>query len=174
MIWFVALFIIGGVIVIKETAPLNAIDALALDIARDRLIKNEGYSNIVYLDSLGKPTVGIGHLVTPFDNLKVGDEITDKQVIEFFNRDIQKAFFHARIQAHELKKGDNPEFIAALVEVNFQLGTGWRNVFPNTWKALRSGDIATAINNLRKSLWASQTPKRVVNFIDEIEQAWRV
>ena len=44
----------------------------------------EGRRNDVYLDTLGKPTVGIGHLVVAADNLKVGDVISDARVSDLF------------------------------------------------------------------------------------------
>ena len=40
----------------------------------------EGKSNKVYPDSVGKPTVGIGHLVTKSDNLVIGDTISDDKI----------------------------------------------------------------------------------------------
>jgi len=56
----------------------------------------EGRETTVYLDSLGKPTVGIGHLVLPEDNLKVGDTITDEQVDALFKKDGAAAMAAAR------------------------------------------------------------------------------
>jgi GH24 family phage-related lysozyme (muramidase) len=46
--------------------------------------RREGVRLVVYLDSLRKPTVGIGHLVIPADKLNVGDKITSQQVSAFF------------------------------------------------------------------------------------------
>jgi len=50
----------------------------AEDIAFEELMAlREGRRNDVYLDTLNKPTVGIGHLVVAGDNLKIGDVIAD-------------------------------------------------------------------------------------------------
>ena len=49
---------------------------------RVKMIKEEGIKREVYLDSLGKPTVGIGHLVRPEDNLKVGQVISQNFMIQ--------------------------------------------------------------------------------------------
>ena len=35
---------------------------------------------------MGKPTVGIGHLVVPSDHVKVGDRIDDNQVTSLFEK----------------------------------------------------------------------------------------
>ena len=47
----------------------------------------EGYRDDVYKDIKGYPTVGIGHLVEPSDNLTVGQVISDSQVQQLFNND---------------------------------------------------------------------------------------
>src|SRR5438093_348408 len=92
-------------------------------LLRDR----EGVRTKVYLDSRGKPTVGIGHLVTPADKLKVGDEITDQQVSEFFKKDSAEAVSAAKSQAAKAGISDS-NFLVYLASVNFQLGTSWYKV----------------------------------------------
>jgi lysozyme len=52
------------------------------------LKREEGVRNHVYRDSRGLPTVGVGHLIRPEDNLAVGDVITDEQVDDFLQRDL--------------------------------------------------------------------------------------
>lgn len=125
---------------------------------------SEGYRLDVYKDTLGILTVGIGHKVTSADNLKLGDKITAAQANLFFVADTEKAFLAALSQARELGQF-NENMIVALAEVNYQLGTGWRSKFYNTWKYLKAGNFTQAIKNLRGSAWASQTPVRVQNFI---------
>jgi len=49
---------------------------------------HEGVRNDVYLDCAGYPTVGVGHLVQPEDNLDVGDIISDQQVEDFLAGDL--------------------------------------------------------------------------------------
>jgi hypothetical protein len=50
----------------------------------------EGRGNEVCLDTLRKPTVGIGYLALPGDNLNVGDRITDAQVDAFSRETVPK------------------------------------------------------------------------------------
>lgn len=57
----------------------------------DFLKEQEGYENIVYKDTAGKDTVGIGHLVLPKDNLKFGDKVSDSKIIEFAAKDMNAA-----------------------------------------------------------------------------------
>lgn len=140
-----------------------------LSIWKKHAILREGKRLDVYKDSLGKLTVGIGHLVTPKDNLKKGDVITEAECQAFFEKDTKAAERAALTQAKEMNV-THDFFIAALISVNFQLGKAWKNKFKTTYPALVSGDYDTAIKNLRGSLWYKQTPVRVEDFIKAIEK----
>lgn len=144
----------------------------ALNEAKELIKKREGVRDVVYLDSLGKATVGVGHLVLPQDNLKVGDRIPMSRVYSFFNSDIQKAFNSAYSQATELGLENNVEMIATLTSVNFQLGTGWTREFNNTWAKLKRGDAQGAVNNILSSLWHRQTPTRTADLINTIKRVY--
>lgn len=63
---------------------INSISTLGEHILEAR----EGIRLKVYLDTKGIPTVGVGHVVLPEDNLKVGDTITQDQVDIFFAKDL--------------------------------------------------------------------------------------
>ena len=123
----------------------------------------EGVKTKVYLDSLKKPTVGIGHLVTKEDNLKVGDTITDQQVSQFFKKDGAKALAAAKSQAAKAGIKDS-EFIVYLASVNFQLGTGWTKKFKKTWKLVLDGKYKDAAAAVDGTKWQKQTPKRAKDF----------
>ena len=59
---------------------------------RDQLKIDEGCVNSVYLDHLNLPTVGIGHLVTEWDDeygKPVGTEVSEDRVNELFDQDVQ-------------------------------------------------------------------------------------
>jgi len=130
----------------------------------EKLMANrEGRRNDVYKDSLGKSTVGIGHLVVPSDHLKVGDRITDEQVTSLFEKDTAPALRAANSQALEAGITDT-SFIPYLASVNFQLGTGWTAKFPHTWKMIVDGNYEDAAKALDGTLWARQTPVRVNDF----------
>ena len=51
----------------------------------------EGTKLNVYKDSNGFPTVGVGHLIKPEDNLKMGDTITPEQSDVFLTQDLIQA-----------------------------------------------------------------------------------
>ena len=149
----------------------NSIDMTAFRLAKAEVIAKEGVRNTAYYDSEGKLTIGIGHLVLPGDNITYGQTISDAKVNEFFEKDLSVAFEAAKIQALDLNKY-TPEFIAALTSVNFQLGTGWPNVFKNTYADLKKGNVSGAISRLQQSKWYGQTPVRVAAFISAIQNAY--
>ena len=62
------------------------IDQLRIELAED-----EGCKYTVYLDHLGLPTVGIGHLITEADpehGCSVGTEVSEERVQALFRRDV--------------------------------------------------------------------------------------
>jgi lysozyme len=127
------------------------------------IAEREGRRNDVYKDSLGKLTVGIGHLVVASDNLKFRDRINDEQVTSLFKKDSAPAMHAARSQALEAGITD-AAFIPYLASVNFQLGVRWTATFPHTWKMIVDGKYEEAATALDGTLWAEQTPVRVKDF----------
>ena len=65
---------------------------LFLDRLREELKTDEGCKYEIYLDHLGLPTYGIGHLVTEKDpeyGMEVGTLVDEIRVNEVFEQDIQ-------------------------------------------------------------------------------------
>jgi len=143
-----------------------------MKIWNEHAIIREGVRYHVYLDTLDKPTAGIGHLLTKQElkEYKVSDPVSKKQVDIWFEQDSQTAERAALQQAKEIGI-ETDWFIAALISVNFQLGTNWTRVFKTTYPAIVRHDYDLAIKNLRKSRWYRQTPVRVEDFIHALERA---
>lgn len=153
------------------------IDAEALKKAEALLRLREGYRLDVYLDSRGFPTVGIGHLIVPADNLKMGDTITAARAAQLFQQDVAVAFRTAKTQVKELNLY-NSDFLAAYISVNFQLGN-FKSTFPNTFTALKNRQWQRVYDGLlvkrydgngKPANWYAQTPKRVEDFVAAIKQ----
>ena len=157
---------------IKEEKQIAEEDIIneAKAIWKNHAILREGYRNKVYKDSLGKPTAGIGHLITPQDKLKVGDIVTDSKIMAWFEKDSETALKLAIRQSKQIGKF-NPEFLAALISVNYQLGD-FSKVFKNTYSKLVSGNWQGGITGIQQSLWAKQTPVRVADFKEAIKQTF--
>ena len=89
---------------------------------KQALIEEEGVRYTVYRDVAGYPTVGVGHLVRPVDNLRVGDRISDEQVIDFLESDLITAERGVRILVGNLPLHQH-EF-DALLDLVYNVGLG--------------------------------------------------
>ncbi len=133
------------------------------DSLKARIRAHEGVRTSMYLDSLGKATIGIGHLIQPHEREKFseGVEISMELVEELFDLDLNRAAAGAEVLIEECVGHDLPEHITEVIlEMVFQLGTqGVRN-FKKMWKAMRVKDWQKAAAEMKDSRWHSQTTKR--------------
>jgi GH24 family phage-related lysozyme (muramidase) len=144
----------------------------------EHLELREGNVEYVYLDSLGKPTCGVGHLLTEDEcSLYYIDQVVDKEIRDqWLEQDAATAWEAAAQQMQDLRIEDT-DFIVALGSVNFQLGTRWMNKFQSAYRALGNKDYAEAIRQVStgsgrngQSKWKEQTPVRVEDFVLAIDK----
>ena len=123
-----------------------------------RIKKHEGFLAKVYLDSLGKATIGYGHLLTEEDDFVEG-VIYDKDILEaLFEKDFNKA-----VQgAEELLNGYDVALVAkeVIIEMVFQLGKTGVSKFKKMFDALKNNDYSRAAAEMLNSAWYRQTPSR--------------
>ncbi|RJY10217.1 hypothetical protein D6201_05550 [Aurantiacibacter aquimixticola] len=101
---------------------VHASDLTSSETMKEALAEEEGVRLTVYRDVAGYSTVGVGHLVLPEDNLRVGDTITYEQALEFLEQDLKKA--EAGVQR---LVGDLPIYqheFDALVDLVYNVGEG--------------------------------------------------
>ena len=142
------------------------------DFLREKLVAAEGEKLSVYQGEKDKPgvlTAGIGHKLTAEElrSFSEGDSVTAEQVQAWYEKDSEKALKAAEKQAEEVGARD-PEFVAALASVNFQLGTNWRGEHKQTWKLMKEGKFEEAADEAANSKWNTQTPERVEAFQDAL------
>jgi len=133
------------------------------DELRARVQDHEGLRTSVYLDSLGKKTVGIGHLVRHFEEERFaeGVEIPMEEILEIFEMDLNRAAAGADMLIEDNIGHELPQHVGEVIlEMVFQLGTTGVSKFLKFWKALRIKDWKTASAEMQDSRWHSQTPKR--------------
>lgn len=112
----------------------------ASDDFKQALIEEEGVRYTVYRDVAGYPTVGVGHLITPQDNLRIGDRVSEEQVLEFLEQDLEIAERGVRTLASELPLFQH-EFDALLDLVyNVGLGNASEGKSPRLNAAIADGD----------------------------------
>ena len=130
----------------------------------DRLLasvkKHEGYRNKVYLDTLGKRTVGVGHLCVE-DFWEDDKEYEEKFLMTILEHDLQSAIKGAKELMSENGCNDIDEIAEELIiEMVFQLGKTGVSKFRNMWKHLSALEYSMAASEMLDSRWAKQTPNR--------------
>ena len=122
--------------------------------------KHEGYRNKVYLDTLGKRTVGVGHLCVE-DFWEDNKEYEEKFLMTILEHDLKTAIKGAKDLMAEYGCMDIDEVAEEIIiEMIFQLGKTGVSKFRNMWKALSALDYSTAASEMLDSRWAKQTPNR--------------
>ena len=136
----------------------------------DRLLesvkKHEGYRNKVYLDTLGKRTVGVGHLCVE-DFWEDDKEYEEKFLMTILEHDLSSAIKGANdLMAENGCMDMNEKAHEIIIEMVFQLGKTGVSKFKNMWKALSGLDYSTAATEMLDSRWAKQTPNRANGMAD--------
>ena len=129
--------------------------------------KHEGYRNKVYLDTLGKRTVGVGHLCVE-DFWEDDKEYEESFLMEILQKDLQGAIDGAENLCEDLKISDDAKII--IIEMIFQLGKTGVSKFRNMWKALQQDppSYSVAATEMLDSRWAKQTPNRAKEMSDHM------
>jgi len=131
--------------------------------------KHEGYRNKVYLDTLGKRTVGVGHLCVE-DFWEDDKEYEESFLMEILQKDLQEAIRGAKELMDEHGCADIDERAEEIIiEMVFQLGRTGVKKFRNMWKALAEQNYIGASFEMLDSKWAKQTPNRAKDMADQMK-----
>ena len=126
---------------------------------KNSIKKHEGFRNKVYKDTLGKKTVGYGHLCVE-DHWVDGWEYSDAELDRIFEQD----FDIAKNSASELYKDCNikDEAKGIIIEMVFQLGPTGVKKFKKMGGALNENppNYKEARVQMLDSRWAKQTKNR--------------
>lgn len=101
----------------RHAALLGVSDAM-----KDALVEEEGARDVVYRDVAGYATVGVGHLVTPEDKLRVGDRVGREQILDFLEEDLAAA--EAAVVRLVRATPVNQFEFDALVDLAYNVGEG--------------------------------------------------
>ena len=130
---------------------------------KDRIKKNEGYSDKPYQDQLGFYTIGYGHLITEKENKYNIKKFKKKHFEELFEIDFKKA--HDQYKTNFFKKSHTSSEKELLIEMLFQLGTKGVSKFKKMLYFLNKKQKFMASLEMLDSLWYLQTPERVKSLI---------
>lgn len=136
----------------------------------DLLKLREGFRTDVYLDSLGKETAGLGHLLLPSElhTYPLGSTVPDDVLNEWIEEDTTGCYVAGMNQARQIGSTDQ-SLINALSCVSFQLGGGWYTKFPKCWQFLKAHQWSEAATEAENSEWNNQTPVRVADFTSVLQ-----
>ena len=132
---------------------------------------DEGVMYEVYLDHLGYPTFGIGHLILDEDPEKgfaVGHSVDPERVTEAFQRDLDIAITECAM-LYDLWNTYPGEVQEILVNMMFNLGRPRLSGFKNFKKAVDAGDWAKAGIEGRDSKWHKQVGNRAERLMVRME-----
>jgi lysozyme len=136
-----------------------------------QLAVDEGVVNEVYLDHLGYPTFGIGHLILKDDpeyGLAVGHSVEPERVTEAFQRDLDIAIDECKV-LYDMWDSFPEEVQEILVNMMFNLGRPRLSGFKNMKKALDMGAYKTSAKEGRDSKWYRQVGNRAERLMTRLE-----
>ena len=148
----------------------SSTDKMNIDKLREELTFDEGLVEKIYLDHLGYPTFGIGHLILETDpehGQDVDTPVSEDRIKECFEKDIA-------IVTTELDRNcawwiHLPEYIQrVLANMGFNLGITRLLKFKKFLAALEQHDWETAAVEMMDSRWATQVGPRATRLRDRV------
>ena len=142
-----------------------------LDQLRMELEYDEGCKYEIYLDHLGLPTFGIGHLVTeddPEHGQEVGTTVSEERVIEVFEKDVQ-------VTIDECKKLyddwlDLPEEVQLIIaNMMFNMGRPRLSQFKGMKAGIDARDWNQAADEMVDSKWYRQVTNRADRLVTRMK-----
>lgn len=143
----------------------------------------EGVKSVVYRDSLGYLTIGIGHLIDPrrggflppYAQLELDTKgyISDTTITKLYREDLSKVLEDLETHLPWCFNLDSTRR-DVLIDMCFQMGIGSKTSgkgllgFTNSLRLIKEGDFKRAGENLKQSAWFRQTPNRAKRRIEEI------
>ena len=140
--------------------PLKLSNLLSL---KKRIKKNEGFRPSAYLDKLGFPTIGYGHLIKKEEKSLLKNKFSKKYLSLVFNKDFQIAVY--AYQVNYKKNNFSQNIKEVLIEMAFQLGLKNQKKFIKMNNHIMNNRLFMAAFEMKNSLWFLQTPKRVDSLI---------
>ena len=137
----------------------------------EEIKRDEGVKYEVYLDHLGLPTCGIGHLIKeddPEHGLEVGTEIGEERVNELFAKDLETTIDECKKLYYDF---DVLPVKAQHIIANmmFNMGRPRLSRFHKMKRAVDNREWEEAATQMLDSRWANQVPNRANRLIEEMK-----
>jgi len=134
---------------------------------------DEGVEYEIYLDHLGYPTFGVGHLIKESDEehgREVGTAVSEERVRECFDADLETAIGECHNLYGEGDFGKFPDEVhQVLVNMMFNMGRPRLTGFKKFNAAIEAGDWIEAAKEGRDSRWYRQVTNRAERLMVRLE-----
>ena len=137
---------------------------------REQLEIDEGVVHEIYLDHLGYPTFGIGHLVRESDpehGANVGTKVDEARCIEAFNEDVETVIKDCKILYSDFD--DLPEEVQQIVaNMMFNMGRPRLSKFKGMKRGVDAKDWNAAADEMVDSAWYRQVTNRAERLVERM------
>tara|TARA_A100000164_G_scaffold94226_1_gene81720 strand:- start:359 stop:799 length:441 start_codon:yes stop_codon:yes gene_type:complete len=137
---------------------------------REQLEIDEGVVHEIYLDHLGYPTFGIGHLVRESDpehGANVGTKVDEARCIEAFNQDVESVIKDCKILYPDFD--DLPEEVQQIVaNMMFNMGRPRLSKFKGMKRGVDAKDWNAAADEMVDSAWYRQVTNRANRLVERM------
>ena len=141
-----------------------------IDKLREEIEYDEGNVKMVYLDHLGLPTFGIGHLIRESDpehGWKVGTEVSDDRCVAAFNEDIKTVVSDCYKLYEDFD--DLPEEVKRIIaNMMFNMGRPRLSKFKGMKAGVDSRDWDKAADEMVDSRWYRQVTNRADRLVERM------
>jgi len=141
-----------------------------IDQLREEIAADEGIKYEIYLDHLGYPTFGIGHLIKdsdPESELPVGSGVSVERVAQAFDEDVQVVLADCCKLYDDFY--DLPEEAQHIIaNMVFNLGYPRLSKFKGMKAGVDARDWNAAADEMVDSAWYRQVPNRAQRLVDRM------
>ena len=143
-----------------------------IDQLRRELDEDEGCVYEIYLDHLGYPTFGIGHLVTKNDiefGWSVGTDVDEYRVHEVFEEDVQTVLSDCKKLYHNFYH--LPEEVQLIIaNMMFNMGLTRLSKFKGMKRGIDDCDWQAAADEMVDSRWYRQVTNRAERLVKRMRK----
>ena len=141
-----------------------------LEKLRKQLEIDEGVKYEIYLDHLGYPTFGIGHLVIPSDKEyreDVGTRVSEERVRECFDKDVQSVLRDCSLLYKDFD--ELPEEAKQIIaNMMFNMGYTRLSKFKGMKRGVDARDWNKAADEMVDSRWYKQVTNRANRLVERM------
>ena len=142
-----------------------------IEMLRKQLEIDEGCKHEIYLDHLGLPTFGIGHLIIdsdPESTKDIGSPVTKERVKECFNKDVESVIYDCKKLYNDFD--ELPEEAQQIIaNMMFNMGFTRLKKFKGMKAAVDNKDWKKAADEMVDSRWYNQVTNRAERLVKRMK-----